>query len=456
MAICSMAAFGGVRADNSVSPNPSVTASQQPSPSPTQSKSLGERFFNGATSVVYAIAAFVASLTLLVKRAKQFYVSLKRKKDSKLEIEQKIRDAPEPADHPIQDPAFQERLRTTELATRREQPGADLIVVASGKGGVGKSTIALGLLEAYSRTQSTLLIDFDMHNRGLTSLLRTQGLDPNATSVLSEMERFHDLYVSSEVSEEKDPHKRFEMLRERFSRPNDGRHMQIRRMAFKGDPIRVRNETLSVLPQNAYFLQSLNKKQLFLSSTKVFQAGWAEVFYFLKCLSYWAADAMNKVDTIILDCHGAHDLFMVGAIQAASSLVVVTTPEPGGFDGTLDLLTFSKAVQTLLPESPFPTILCVNNEEPWQTEATHKIQDYIEQGDAFMTEKTVVTVRAADEIRTITNRYEIGDVSGRLPLWKAITSIQSTITAATQRLANVRMTNEYEPKGTDPGRNLTN
>src|SRR5947208_51725 len=42
------------------------------------------------------------------------------------------------------------------------QPAITSIV--SGKGGVGKSTIALGLTEAFSREENVLLIDFDLHN----------------------------------------------------------------------------------------------------------------------------------------------------------------------------------------------------------------------------------------------------------------------------------------------------
>ena len=52
-----------------------------------------------------------------------------------------------------------------------EPSGRELWVVASGKGGVGKSLLALGLAEYLSMAQATLLMDFDLHNRGLTSLL---------------------------------------------------------------------------------------------------------------------------------------------------------------------------------------------------------------------------------------------------------------------------------------------
>ena len=47
----------------------------------------------------------------------------------------------------------------------------ELWVVASGKGGVGKSLLSLGMAESLSQRGPVLLVDFDLHNRGLTSML---------------------------------------------------------------------------------------------------------------------------------------------------------------------------------------------------------------------------------------------------------------------------------------------
>ena len=58
---------------------------------------------------------------------------------------------------------------------------AKVTSVVSGKGGVGKSSIALGLTEFYSQNENVLLVDFDLHNRGLTS--KYGRIPPNVSTV---------------------------------------------------------------------------------------------------------------------------------------------------------------------------------------------------------------------------------------------------------------------------------
>lgn len=98
------------------------------------------------------------------------------------------------------DAGFIRQLKfSDQLAAKTFEEGARLVVVASGKGGVGKSTLSLGLTEAFSRDDRVLLVDFDLHNRGLTSLLFSQRIDGQAErsevrNVLREMERFSTLF----------------------------------------------------------------------------------------------------------------------------------------------------------------------------------------------------------------------------------------------------------------------
>src|SRR6266404_3333768 len=88
---------------------------------------------------------------------------------------------------------FKKEVKASARIAQELAGPSKVIVVASGKGGVGKSTVSLGLLEYYNRFGSTLLVDFDMPNRGLTSLLRSKDDDPDLTNTLSELTRFADM-----------------------------------------------------------------------------------------------------------------------------------------------------------------------------------------------------------------------------------------------------------------------
>ncbi len=154
------------------------------------------------------------------------------------------------------------------------------------------------------------------------------------------------------------------------------------------------------------------------------------MYFFLKCLCYWAANDPNRFSTIILDCHGAHDHFMIGAIHAASAVLVVTTPEPGSFDGTYDLLAFAEVLRKETPSGSgnFPTVLAINNCLTWQKQSVDAIVRFVgEKGGLSFIQP--VTITSEDAIRSIANSYEFGDIAKVDTLWSAARNIQESFAA---------------------------
>ena len=339
-------------------------------------------------------------------------------------IRDKCKTAPKLENIQWKDDVFIKRIKWTDSLVQAVEVGARLVVIASGKGGVGKSTLGLGLLEAFSRDKPTLLVDFDMHNRGLTSLLHKPDKVLESTNLLAEMERFHGLYEKThlspgslgneQVDELRNP---FTSLRNDFAAPG----VPLRSCSFDGESILPAGDDAAAHASNAWFLPSTgtDPNERFLSS-KVFRSQFEEVYFFLKSLSYWAGNTPNSFHTVIVDCHGAHDHFMIGAIHAAAALLVVTTPEPGGFDGTYDLLAFARELRKVIPGSggQFPTVLAINNVRDWQGPSVDAIREFVKERPALDFVEPV-GIESDDAIRQVTNSYEFGDITKIRPLWFA-------------------------------------
>ena len=235
-------------------------------------------------------------------------------------------------------------------ATLDEQPQVTAIV--SGKGGVGKSTIALGLAEAYSRTENVLLVDFDLHNRGLTSKYR--GLRLGQSSVLSELTRFRSTILGKNelhrdaagaLQLSKITPESFHGLRREFSYSGNAyRRSPITLLQLYQDTVNEKEDWHGgVRPKNCYFLPSRLPNSGFLGSGES-RLDAAEIALFLTFLSHHVRASDRAITRVILDCHGAHDMFMVGAILAADQLVITSKPEESAFEGTIELVRFAQSV----------------------------------------------------------------------------------------------------------------
>src|SRR5262245_17635390 len=247
-------------------------------------------------------------------------------------------------------------------------PGCEVWVIASGKGGVGKSLVALGVTEYVARREPLLLCDFDLHNRGLTSALGfanpdSPELSESAFSLLEQLRSLlrdsvlpasEPLALGSVYSERRLPKgfstKHFNVLMEKYAREcrlepkiwGEAAEFSILKSKFHAVPIRPGHEDVhlsdgsTIYNRNFTFLPSRARAVPFLLS-EVSTLSYLAVFLWVKALATWTKQATNN-GRIVLDCHGAHDSFTAGAILAADRLVVVTSPDSGSVGGTAELL----------------------------------------------------------------------------------------------------------------------
>lgn len=253
----------------------------------------------------------------------------------------------------------------TYLSDVKEQ--ASITAIISGKGGVGKTSIALGLTEYYSMSENTLLVDFDLHNRGLTSKFGKLGA--STSSVLSQMQRFSreilsdtSFFPSNRNIQMPADLDSFVKLRDKFTYQSPGVLHELHTEFLYAEKHRHDDiDATGVRPKNCFFLPSRKPSESFLGSPES-GFGFGEVVLFLKYLSTLAH--RHGVTRIILDCHGAHDLFMVGAIIAANNLAIVTQADLAAFEGTIELVKFTEALTAPTSQIERQGILVFNEYDP--------------------------------------------------------------------------------------------
>ena len=331
----------------------------------------------------------------------------------------------------------------------------ELLVVASGKGGVGKSLLSLGITESICQRGPVLRVDFDLHNRGLTSILvkddnsiplsqeeanaeHSGGLQETSFSLLG---HFHELLETAPQDSVY-----FELLKSQWSLPEGfsyghfsklsqkyARQVRLERDAW-GDigeePLltpqllqfnqegksKYRQRNSSVYEKNVMFLPSRDRSESFLLSRQS-SCSFVIVSIFLQAFAAWINETTSAA-TIVLDCHGAHDDLTAGAIVAADKLVVVTTTDPGSYDGTHELLSFLAQYR----EKDLPTVVALNNCRSWD-------QRFSVANSAFgnfepdLDMRGVIHVPHEADIRGITSAYKYGDISSHRVLWDQVKRI---------------------------------
>ena len=308
-----------------------------------------------------------------------------------------------------------------------------IIAVVSGKGGVGKSVIALGLLEDFSRDEKALLVDFDLHNRGLTSLLLDSFGTEEHDYVIDLLKAFLDEPGLGELLQAYSASKPTEIppsLTDKF-----------RKLTLKYSGIephasdrRIGLLNMSMLPElpaprlvdplnasNAFLLPSIPLGGSFLGSRKIRDASEDAAFLFFKALSY-RARVQNGIQNLIIDCHGAHDLYTVGLIRAATDLVIVTTPDMGSLEGTRELIRFGKNVteagENKLPRSLLVANRCIEN-DPNAKQLEKKWKEDLTGG--------VIRIQRDDAVERVSRNYLFGSLASKSGFWKHIEAIKAAL-----------------------------
>jgi hypothetical protein len=161
------------------------------------------------------------------------------------------------------------------------------------------------------------------------------------------------------------------------------------------DSIGLSNSRIGPRASSCYFLPS--REAAFLGSEES-RLNEAEIALFLKYLAAWSYKCY-AVTEMVVDCHGALDLFMVGAILAADHVVIVTLPELGAYEGTKELMDYAKSVQGEV-DPPSCDTLVINRCQDTDEYTTEKMIKLFNKS-----KEDVVVIRQDDELHRAMKRY---------------------------------------------------
>lgn len=337
-------------------------------------------------------------------------------------------------------------------APRQQQQGPRLVCVVSGKGGVGKSVVSLGLLERSSCESDTLLVDFDLHNRGLTSLLQGHALNG--------ADEHHSLTLLEEFLDCSDREKPF---KEALQRAFDGRHdhaahgsfdegqfkeqlirvvgefagrnlfeagaKRLKAYRFPGDDPDIDYIKKPVRVSRAHFLPSMPIGMNFMTRKRAFESKTSEVFVFLFALLMRAAYC-NRYSNIIVDCHGAHDTFTAGAICAATDIVIVTTPDIGSHVGTKQLIEYSLGLRQVYAPRRFRSKLVINRcfeDEPNVNNLAENWGGTLSDGRTSILTDGLLRIDRRETVERLSRTYKFGAVAKDRYLWDKMEEISQML-----------------------------
>ena len=183
--------------------------------------------------------------------------------------------------------------------------GCPIVTFASGKGGVGKTAIALALANELSASGNRILIlDFDLYNRGLLELSSSFAIDTDQT-----------------------------VTTKRFFENKNAPYWKILKLDEGIVTINVPAFGVEQLRQ----LESLTIQELQIR------------------LSRFIEDAIveTKVNVVIIDCHGGRDVFSYVATAISHHVIIVSAPETITFFGTIGFIEGFNAARDELSSNDF-------------------------------------------------------------------------------------------------------
>ena len=339
----------------------------------------------------------------------------------------------------------------TSLSNLRKIKTPELWVISSGKGGVGKSLLSLGLAERLSARDRVLLVDFDLHNRGLTSLLKihNDGGYPTAFNLMGEFREmlrnspdslpFRNLLESVTTLPQDLGETFFGALSRKFARekrldPDNWDSVNFHSLVepnfatFSSLGYTAPSNNVQIpYASHISFLPSRKQGDSFLLSDQS-TSSYIVVALFLQAFCAWIKET-TPATIVILDCHGAHDHLTAGAIVAADKLLVVTTTDPGSYDGTAELLDFVSDLRG----RDIPTVIALNNCQSWDDRFAGANIEFGELEHHMML-RGVVHLQHISSIREITNNYKFGSVSKHAILWPHICTITDLLKEERKRV----------------------
>lgn len=306
---------------------------------------------------------------------------------------------------------------------RSAQEQSLITSIVSGKGGVGKSLLALGLAAYHSDESKAILVDFDLHNRGLSSKLRSR-ITPSTTTVFALLERFR-----SNVSP---------VLRDLLRDENgalDLRRLTLDKFVELRDLFCYENLATKELisfnvvkleasagksSRQVLFLPSRDLSQPFLAS-EISRLDIPEVAVFVKFLASLAAKS-TRSERMILDCHGAHDLFMAGAIVASEELAIVSRADVSAFEGTVELVALAKRLVESASCAPRSEVLVFSELRDREAEIEKELLRAMKYSEA-----RAVSVPQDESVLTAYHKMSIPALRSIGSFWASIQAIVSTL-----------------------------
>lgn len=172
-----------------------------------------------------------------------------------------------------------------------------IVSIVSGKGGCGKTRIATALAKFLSEKANILLIDMDLHNQGLTTLMNTKNSDINYT--------VYDLLNSQSDN--------FEKCK------------------------------LNEIHNKVYFLPSINQNANIQTNLMKIEKNYTPELIsskLNKLLNYLTNEYL--IDCVIFDNTGLPDAFSIGSSLCSNNVLIITQPDNISWKGALNFYTTFK------------------------------------------------------------------------------------------------------------------